>query len=417
MADQFAAPAVPRLLLFEYSELNPDFRDDPHALLDPQRTERPAEHDGMMPIVLVSAYEAGRDVLQDRALTRDFSDAAKDNPVIASVFRIGDQVEAEFGPHVSMLTLEDPDHGRIRNAIAPVLLKRAAGLQPRIVGIVDDLLDGLAARGAFDVVADYATQVPVRVLGALLGCSDEALPDLKRWTEAGQSAFDPTKTPEQEQAALDGRRGILGFFRDLIAQRRAAPEDDLVSDLLAAQAAGAPVSDNEMLHNLFGLLTAGHLTTADMIGNGTWLLLTHAAERQALAADPALWPGAVEEILRYEPPIATTARFSRADGAIAGCPYHKGDGLAVSLLAVNRDPAKFADPNRFDVTRKPNPHMAFGAGTHICIGAPLARVEGQIALARLFERFPALRLADPEAPPAWRGILGARGLQELDVSI
>ena len=418
MADQSTDTiAVPRLLLFEYSELNPAYRDNPHAFLDPQRAERPAEHDGMMPIVLVSAYDAGRDTLLDRTLTRDFSDAAKDNPVIASVFKIGDQVEAEFGPHVSMLTLEDPDHGRVRGAIAPALLKRAAGMQGRIVEIVDSLLDELEAKGSFDIVADYATPVPIRVLGALLGCPDEALPDLKRWTEAGQSAFDPTKTPEQEQAALEGRRGILGFFRDLINERRQTPGDDLVSDLLAAQTAGSSLSDTELLHNLFGLLTAGHLTTADMIGNGTWLLLTHEGARRALKADAALWPAAVEEILRYEPPIATTARFSKTEGAVAGCPYHAGDGLAVSLIAVNRDPAKFADPHCFDVTRKPNPHMAFGAGSHICIGAPLARIEGQIALSRLLARFPDLRPADPSAPPAWRAILGARGLSQLDVVV
>jgi hypothetical protein len=410
-----AAVAVPRLLLFEYTELNPDFRANPHALLDPQRRDRPVEHDAMMPMALVSAYEAGREVLLDKTLTRDFADAAKDNPVIASVFKIGDQVEGEFGRHVSMLTLEDPDHGRVRGVIAPVLLKRAAGLQPRIVEIVDGLLDDLAAKGRFDVVADYATPVPIRVLGVLLGCPDEALPDLKRWTEAGQSAFDPTKTPEEEQAALDGRRGILGFFRDLMAQRRKAPGDDLVSDLLAAQAAGAALSDTELLHNLFGLLTAGHLTTADMIGNGAWLLLTHEGARRAVRADPSIWPTAVEEILRFEPPISTTARFSKAEGAVAGCPYHAGDGLAVNLMAVNRDPAKFDDPHRFDVTRKPNPHMAFGAGAHICIGAPLARIEGQIALSRLFGRFPDLRLVEPEAPPAWRAILGARGLSNLDV--
>ena len=269
-----------------------------------------------------------------------------------------------------------------------MLLKRAAALQDRILKIVDDLLDGLVRRNAFDAVADYANHVPI-VLGALLGCPDEALPDLKRWTEAGQSAFDPTRTPEQEQAALEGRRGILGFFRDLMVERRQAPADDLVSDLLAVQSSGAPLSDNELLHNLFGLLTAGHLTTADMIGNGAWLLLNHDAARQAVTGDAALWPGAVEEILRYEPPIATTARFSRAEGTIAGCPYHAGDGLAVSLLAVNRDSVRFADPHRFDVTRKPNPHVAFGAGAYLRRRAagPYRRADRPVAIVRAIPGF------------------------------
>lgn len=418
MPDQPSPSLVaPRLLLFEYTELNPAFRDNPHALLDPQRAERPVEHDGMLPLALVSSYEAGRDVLLDKTLTRDFGDAAKDNPIIASVFKIGDAVEEEFGPHVSMLTLEDPDHARVRGVIATALLKRAAAMRQRIVEIVDALLDDLAARETFDAVEAYATQVPIRVLGALLGCPPDSLPDLKRWTEAGQSAFDPTKTPQQEQDALDGRRGILGFFRDLMAQRRAVPKDDLISDLLAVQASGVSLSDTEILHNLFGLLTAGHLTTADLIGNGIYLLLTHDEARDALVADPGLWHGAVEEILRYEPPIATSARFSKTEGAIAGCPYHAGDGLAVSLVAANRDPAKFDDPHRFDIRRKPNPHLAFGAGAHICVGAPIARVEGEIALSRLFGQFPSLRLADRKTPPQWRAILGVRGLGRLDVTI
>jgi hypothetical protein len=215
-------------------------------------------------------------------------------------------------------------------------------------------------------------------------------------------------------AAIEGRRGILSYFRDRMQLRRADRRDDLVSDLLTAQEAGAPISDGEILHNMFALLVAGHLTTADLIGNGAMLLLTHPEARAKLKENPAMIASAVDEMLRYEPPIATTARFPHEDGKLSGCPYHKGDALTVSVLAANRDPAAFKDPHEFDITRRPNPHLAFGAGSHMCVGAPLARIEGQVAIAQLFARFPNLRLAE-EGPLDWRAVAGVRGLARLDV--
>jgi cytochrome P450 len=407
---------APRLLLFEYSELNPALRENPHAIFDPQRAERPVEHDGMIPAALISSYAYGREALLDSSLSRNFNDAAPENPVIANVRRLSQAVEAEFGKPDSMLTLDDPDHGRVRGVVAEAFLKRAARSQDLVARIIDERLDALAQTEGFDVVADYAGEIPIRVLGTLLGASQDRLDDLKAWTEAGQVAFDPTKSAEAEQLALEGRRGILGYFRELMAERRAAPQDDLVSDLLAAKDNGAPIDDNEILHNLFALLVAGHLTTADLIGNGVHLLLSHPEARQAIAEDPKRIQSAVEEILRYEPPISFTARFAKTGGDIGGCPYHKGDALVVSLISANRDDNRFDDPHRFDIARKPNQHMTFGAGAHICIGAPLARIEGQMAIGGLFERFPNLRKAD-ESAPDWRVVPGVRGLARLDVKI
>ena len=405
---------VPRLLLFEYSELNPALRADPHAIFDPQRAERPVEHDGMIPAMLLTGYAVGREALMDRTLSRNFDDAAPENPVIANVRRLNAAMAAEFGRHDSMLTLDDPDHSRVRGIVAEAFLKRAAGAQGLVAAVIEDRIDAMAELGRFDAVNDYAAQIPIRVLGTLLGSPSEMFDLLKTWTESGQLAFDPTKSAEQEKLALDGRRGILSHFKGLMEERRAEPRDDLVSDLLAAQARGAQIDDNEILFNLFALLVAGHLTTADLIGNGIHLLLTHEASRQAIAADPGLINGAVEEILRFEPPISFSARFAKADGVSGGCPYHKGDALVVSLLAANRDPERVEDPHRFDIRRKPNPHLAFGAGAHICIGAPLARIEGQMAIGKLFERFPHLRRAD-EGAPEWRAVPGVRGLTRLDV--
>ncbi|HVZ98786.1 MAG TPA: cytochrome P450 [Caulobacterales bacterium] len=404
----------PRILFFEYSELNPRLREDPMSLYDTQRAERPAERDAFVPAILITSYALAREMLLDPHLSRNFNDSAPDNIVIANVRRLNAAVEPEFGPHASILTLDDPDHTRVRTVIAEAFLKRAAAAQPLIAGVIEAQLDRLAGREGFDIVGDYAARIPIRVLGALLGCDEDKLEDLKRWTEAGQGAFDPTNSEEIERLAIEARRGILGHFKHLMASRRKAPKDDLVSDLLAARDRGAPIEEHEILHNLFALLVAGHLTTADMIGNGVMMLLTHPEQRAAIAREPKLMATAIEEILRYNPPISNTARFPKEGGSIGGCPYHGGDALTVAVMAANFDPEKFEEPHKFDITRRPNPHLSFGAGAHICIGAPLARIEGQMAILKLFERFPNLRRAE-NGPLDWRPVPGIRGLTRLDV--
>lgn len=403
-----------RLLLYEYSELNPEMRANPHALLDPQRAERPVEHDGFLPAVFITSFENGREVLRDAGLSRNFDYASPDNPVISHVLKLNAAVADEFGPHKSMLTLDDPDHARVRGIVAEAFLKRAAAAQDNIAVVIERVLKELEGRERFDVVEDYAGRIPMQVLGPILGCPPESFADLKRWTEAGAQAFDPTAESGVAQAAIEGRRGILGHFRGLMEARAVEPKDDLVTDLLRVQASGAPLSEHEILHNLFALLVAGHLTTSDLIGNGLHLLLAHPQAKADILADPDLIVSAVDEILRYEPPISYTARFPKADGQVGGCPYKGGDALTVSLVAANRDPAKFDDPHTFDIRRKRNTHLAFGAGAHICIGAPLARVEGQMAILRLLQTYPNLRRAD-DAPPDWRAVAGVRGLSKLEV--
>lgn len=415
MRDEGEKQAPPlRVLLFDYTELSPDFRANPHKVLDPQREERPVERDALLSALLLTSYGLGREMLLDQKLSRDFADAADNNLIIANVRKLNAAVEAEFGPHASILTLDNKEHARVRTIVAEAFLKRAALAQALIERSVNGALDKLAGRERFDVVEEYAARIPISVLGAILGCDPADFAQLRAWTEAGQQAFDPTPNSDREERAIAGRRGILGYFRDLMAERAAAPRDDLISDLIAARDGGAPIADHEILHNLFALLVAGHLTTSDLIGNGAYLLLERPDVRDEILKNPELIAGAVEEVLRFEPPISFTARFAKGDGAIGGCPYHKGDGLTVNLLAANRDPEKFDDPHHFDIHRKRNPHMAFGAGAHICIGAPLARIEGQTAILNLLQRFPKLRRAEPGAPE-WRATMGVRGLAKLEV--
>ena len=405
---------IPRMLVFELSELNPKMREDPHAILDAQRAKAPVERDGFIPALCVTAYAVAKDLLNDQSISRNFDYSSPDNPVINAVKQLNAAVEEEFGKHDSMLVLDDPDHARVRGIIAKAFLARAATAKPMIERVVDEALAALAGRAEFDVVENYACQVPIRVLGAILGCPDESLNDLRRWTEAGQRAFDPTKSQETADAAIEGRRGILRYFQAQMAARRAKREDDLVSDLLTAQENGAEISDGEILHNLFALLVAGHLTTADLIGNTVMLLLTHPDARKAIGENPPLIASAVDEALRYEPPITTTARFPNKGGELGGCPYHSGDALTVSVPGANRDPNAFEEPHKFDITRRPNPHLSFGAGSHMCVGAPLARMEGQIAVSKLLTTFPKIRRAD-EGAVEWRAVAGVRGLTHLRV--
>jgi cytochrome P450 len=411
-----AAPVhVPRFLMMEYSELNPQFREDPHALLDPQREQRPVEHDGMLPAMLITSHALARETMRNPTMSRNFNDASPMNPVIAPIRRLNEAAEAEFGRHDTMLILDGEDHIRVRGVVSEAFLKRAASARDLIADVIDKEITALEGRESFDVVADYANRIPIRVLGTVLGCPPETHEALRQWTEAGQLAFDPTKSAEQERLALEGRRGILGLFRDLMQQRREQPADDMITDLVVAADKGGQIDDNEILHNLFAVLVAGHLTTADLIGSAIGMLLAHPEAHETVLADPSAIEAAIEEVLRSNPPISFTARFAKTDGQVAGCPYHKGDALVVSLLAANHDPARFKDPHSFDIRRHPNPHMAFGAGVHICMGAPLARMEGQMAVLKLLQRFPSLRPV-VDGPLQWRAVPGVRGLTRLEVT-
>jgi len=208
---------------------------------------------------------------------------------------------------------------------------------------------------------------------------------------------------------------LSDYFTAAMSDRRAHPKDDLITDMVQLQAGRGDLSDDELRINLSALLVGGNLTTTDLIGNAVRLLLTHPGELAKLQADPKIINGLVEEVLRYEPPVDITGRIASGEGAVGGCPVHAGQSLMLSLRGANRDPEVFEDPHRFDVSRKHRPHVAFGGGAHICIGAPLARLEAQVALAKLFERFPDLKLADPDAAPQWRTLPFFRGLETLVV--
>jgi cytochrome P450 len=415
------APGVPAMAddapkILDLTPLNPSFREDPHAILGALRTAHPVMRDEMAGSWFISRYEDVRGVLTDLTLWRDPHRA---EPAAVLTRRIieqsGERQEGDGG--MSILLMDDPDHARIRNPLAQALYKRVAKSRGDVERIVDAVLDKVDGRETFDLMAGFALPIPIDVIASILGVDHERLPEFRDWSEGVIQSLNPLRTPQQTEHMQRASAALGEYMTAHLASRRAKPQDDLVSDMAALQAAGAPLTDAEVITNLSALLVAGNLTTTDLIGNAVRIFLTNPEELAKLKADPGLVPAAVEETLRFEPPVDITGRIASREMELGGCPIHATQSMSLSLRGANRDPEVFEHPDRFDITRKKSPHVAFGGGAHICIGAPLARLEAQVALARLFTRFPNLRLADPDAPPVWRTLPFFRGLERLEVRI
>jgi cytochrome P450 len=402
--------------ILDLTPLNPRFREDPHALLDPLRSSRPVMRDDQIGSFFLTRYEDVRGVLTDLTLWRD-PHRAEPAALMARrlVEQSGPRTQGDGG--TSILHMDDPDHARIRNPLAQALYKRVAGSRPAVERVVDALLEDLAGGAGFDLMGAFAIQVPIDVIAAILGVDSERLIEFRDWSEGVIQSLNPLRTPEQTAHLLRAGEALSTYMYGLLAARRTAPADDLVSDMVALQEAGAALTDAEIVVNLSALLVAGNLTTTDLIGNAVRLFLLNPDQLAKLRADPGLIAAAVEETLRFEPPVDITGRIASHDMVVGGCPVHQSQSMSLSLRGANRDPAVFENPHAFDITRRKIPHVAFGGGAHICIGAPLARLEAQVALGRLFTRFPNLRLADPAAPPVWRTLPFFRGLERLDVLI
>lgn len=404
--------------VFDLTPLNPDFNQDPHALLDRLREKCPVRRDTIAGSFILTRYADVRGVLSDTSLWRD-PDKAESEAVLQKRIReervegiTADPDEERKG----ILLLDDPDHARIRTPLAKALYKRVARCRPQVEAVVNGILDRLNGRDCFDVMADFAVLVPIDVIARILGVDETRLAEFRKWSEGVILFLNPFRTEEQTKRLVEAGTALSAYMKDLIRARRADPQDDLVSDMVALQTEGAPITDGELSVNLQSLLVGGNLTTTDLIGNAVRLFLLHPDQLAKLKADPSLINSAVEEVLRYEGPVDITGRIASRDLEIGGCPVKKTQSMLMSLRGANRDPEAFSNPHRFDIARKESPHVAFGGGAHLCIGAPLARLEAQVALPAFFVRFPNLKLADPDASPRWRSLPFFRGLQELIVT-
>jgi cytochrome P450 len=407
--------APPEAGFMQLTSMNPAYREDPCAVLADVRTRTPVLRDEAFGCVFLTRHGDIRPLVSDLTLWRD-PFKGDDTAFRRLVFGGGEAPpEALDSKETSILLLDDPDHARIRQPLAQALYARVARFRPEVERIVTATLDAIDTSGPFDLMTTFCIPIPIDVIAQVLGVDHDRLAEFRDWSEGNIQGLNPFRTPEQTEHMQRATEALIAYFTETMAARRADPRDDLISDMTQLQAADAPLSDDELMNNLAALLIGGNVTTTDLIGNAVRLLLLNPGELAKLKADPALINAVVEEALRYEPPVDATSRIASRDIEVAGCPMKQRQAMMLFLRAANRDPEVFEEPDRFDVSRAKKPHVAFGGGAHICIGAPLARLEAQVALARLFERFPNLRLADPGAPPAWRLLPFFRGLERLEL--
>jgi cytochrome P450 len=312
----------------------------------------------------------------------------------------------------NMLALDDPDHARLKKLVqAGFTPRRVEALAHRTEEIAERLLDRVKDRPRFDLIADFALPLPVTVISELLGVPE---PDQERFARWSQTLLSMPVGSWKMVFSLPDVVLFLRYLRKLVAMKRQHPADDLVSALVAIEADGDRLSEDELLAMISILLSAGHETTTNLIGNGTLALLQHPSAFKQLRDEPALMPTAVEELLRYAGPVATsTFRFAREDVEIAGTRIARGDLVLGIIASANRDDRQFADADTINLARLPNRHLTFGEGGHYCVGAALARMEGAVAFNVLLRRMPGLRLDQPTAPLHWRPGLVLRGLEQL----
>jgi cytochrome P450 PksS len=316
----------------------------------------------------------------------------------------------------NMLNQDAPNHTRLRGlvskAFTPRLIEQIRG---RIEALTEQLLDQAQQTGHMDLIRDYALPVPTTIISEMLGVPATDRERFHRWSNALLSA---AASSWHMIRSVPNGWALMRYIQRIVKKRRAEPRDDLVSALIRAEEAGDTLSEDELVAMIILLLVAGHETTVNLIGNGTLALLEHAQQMARLRSEPARIKPAIEEMLRYTSPVEmATERYAREDVSIGEVTIPRGEMVFAVIGSANRDERQFPDADRFDITREPNRHLAFGLGAHFCLGASLARLEGQIAINTLLRRFPELRLGVAPASLLWRRGLLLRGLESLPITL
>ncbi len=385
------------------------FRRSPYASYKALRERDPVHPSALTSGWVLTRYDDIMEVLRDPRFGADRSESPD----------FQNMPESRRGPFFqwleqSLLSLDPPDHTRLRGLVSKAFTPRSvAGMQPRIEEITNELLDEVQDKGEMDIMRDLANPLPVIVIAEMLGVPPEDRTNFKAWSNDLGAGLDPFASDEIIEKADRSTVALQGYFKGLVEERRREPREDLLSALVQAEEDGETLTEDELYATAILLLGAGNETTTNLIGNGMNALLHHEEQLEMLKADPSLMEGAIEEMLRFDPPVQFTSRIAKEDLELGGRQIQKNQIVTLIVGAANRDPKYFPNPEQFNVNRSIDHLLAFGHGVHFCLGAPLARLEAQTALPILLKRMPEMRLVSRR--PVYRDTVVLRGLKRLPV--
>ena len=400
-----------RPVLGKFNPFDPQRRIDPYPLYERMRREAPVYRSRMFGLWFLFRHRDVEAVLKDPRCSVRRSEHATPalNPLLA--------LSPEFQELAdrTLLMVDPPDHTRLRGLVSRTFTpRRVQALRPRVEAIVGELLDVAAARPDPDFIRDLASPLPILVISELLGVPTRDRDQIRRWTNDLVALLDPFSGASLAEADRSYHE-LAAYLRALFEARRREPREDLISALVSAESSGDRLNEVELCATVALILGAGHETTTNLLGNAALALLRHPDERKRLIDQPGLMPAAVEEFLRYDAPVQATDRVAIEDLEIGGQRIRRGQFCVLLLGSANRDPEAFADPDRLDVGRVENRHVSFGAGIHFCLGAGLARLEAQVALGALLERFP--DFTGELHAPRWRRSMTLRGVSSLPLAL
>lgn len=399
----------------KYELFGPEFEANPYPTYAAMQRHAPAYWqawaNGDGGVWIVTRYEDVAAILRDhKRFVKNYRsmltpEQLAQMPPIPDIIQITDN---------HLLSHDPPDHTRLRNLVNKAFTSRMVNqLQSRVQGIADELLDQVERQGQMDLIEAYAFPLPIIVIAELLGLPVEDRKRLRDWSKA---FIAPVQGEAEFQIFKEQMIAFADYLRHLFTRRRQEPKSDLITGLVQAEEAGDKLSEPELFSMMILLIVAGHETTVNLIGSGLLSLLQHPDQLERLKQAPALIEGAIEELLRYDGPVETsTPRWAAEDVEIGGQLIRRGQQVEVVIAAANRDPAQFQNPDRLDISRQDNRHLGFGLGIHYCLGGPLARLEGKIALATLLRRLPTIRLKGPVEGLQWQRLPPIRGLKSLPV--
>ncbi len=392
-----------------FDPLSRDFQHNPYPVYEELRATTPIFYWEPWKIWFFTRYEDVNTLLRDRRLGRTMEHILP--PEQRYIPPASIEPFARIGQH-SMFDKEPPEHTRLRGLVHKVFTpRRVESLRGQIETITNQLLEAVIDKGEIEVLSDFAVPLPVSVISELLGVPEADRHLLRPWSNAIVAMYELDHTPEQERLAVQSATEFADYLRGLAADRRANPQDDLITALVQVEEAGERLTMDELISTCVLLLNAGHEATVNVIGNGLWALLQHPMQMHKLINHSELIPSAIEELMRFDTPLQLFRRWVLEDMEYAGFHFKQGDELGLMFGAANRDPARFRSPNGLDITREENPHITFGGGVHFCLGAPLARLELQIAYRALLNRLPNLRLSG--TVPQFKDAYVIRGLHDL----